>query len=50
MTTSRRSCSAWAGTPVTAAIYQLDSIVRRAPSLQMTADGRQAAKAAEGAA
>ena len=31
--------SAQAGTPATAAIYQLDSIVRRAPSLQLTADG-----------
>jgi NADH-quinone oxidoreductase subunit G len=30
------------GTPVTAAIYQLDGIVRRAPSLQLTADGRLA--------
>ena len=30
-----------AGTPVTASIYQLDSIVRRAPSLQLTADARQ---------
>ena len=29
--------------PVVASIYQLDSIVRRAPSLQMTADGRDAA-------
>jgi NADH-quinone oxidoreductase subunit G len=29
-----------AGKPVTAAIYQLDSIVRRAPSLQLTADAR----------
>jgi NADH-quinone oxidoreductase subunit G len=28
------------GQPVTAAIYQLDSIVRRAPSLQLTADAR----------
>jgi NADH-quinone oxidoreductase subunit G len=32
--------NAQAGTPVTAAIYQLDSIVRRAPSLQLTADAR----------
>jgi NADH-quinone oxidoreductase subunit G len=31
-----------AGTPVTAAIYQLDGIVRRAPSLQLTADGQAA--------
>lgn len=28
------------GTPATAAIYQLDGIVRRAPSLQLTADAR----------
>ncbi|MES2939063.1 MAG: NADH-quinone oxidoreductase subunit NuoG [Pseudomonadota bacterium] len=34
-----------AGTPVTAAIYQLDGVVRRAPSLQLTADGRAAARA-----
>jgi len=32
--------SASAGKPVTASIYQLDSIVRRAPSLQLTADAR----------
>lgn len=30
------------GTPATAAIYQLDGIVRRAPSLQLTADARAA--------
>jgi NADH-quinone oxidoreductase subunit G len=29
-----------AGTPCTAGIYQLDGLVRRAPSLQMTADAR----------
>jgi NADH-quinone oxidoreductase subunit G len=29
-----------AGQPVTAAIYQLDSLVRRAPSLQLTADAK----------
>ncbi|ROZ71557.1 NADH-quinone oxidoreductase subunit NuoG [Ramlibacter sp. WS9] len=34
--------SAQAGQPVTAAIYQLDGIVRRAPSLQLTADARAA--------
>jgi NADH-quinone oxidoreductase subunit G len=28
--------------PVVASIYQLDSLVRRAPSLQLTTDGRQA--------
>ena len=31
-----------AGKPATAAIYQLDGIVRRAPALQLTADGRAA--------
>ena len=31
--------------PVVAAIYQLDGIVRRAPSLQMTADARRAQEA-----
>ena len=31
-----------AGHPATAAIYQLDSIVRRAPSLQLTADAKRA--------
>ncbi len=31
-----------AARPVTASIYQLDSIVRRAPSLQLTADGHAA--------
>jgi NADH-quinone oxidoreductase subunit G len=31
-----------AAPPVVAAIYQLDSIVRRAPSLQLTADARAA--------
>jgi NADH-quinone oxidoreductase subunit G len=44
---SNRTCaqvdlSLDAGTPVTAAIYQLDSIVRRAESLQLTADGQSA--------
>jgi NADH-quinone oxidoreductase subunit G len=34
-----------AGRPATAAIYQLDGIVRRAPSLQLTADGLAAAPA-----
>ena len=28
--------------PVTAGIYQLDALVRRAPSLQLTADGQAA--------
>jgi NADH-quinone oxidoreductase subunit G len=31
-----------AGEPASAAIYQLDSIVRRAPSLQLTADAKVA--------
>lgn len=35
------------GSPVTAAIYQLDSIVRRAESLQLTADGQAALPAAQ---
>ncbi len=34
--------SAAAGKPASAAIYRLDGIVRRAPSLQLTADGRLA--------
>jgi len=29
--------------PAVASIYQLDGLVRRAPSLQLTADARQAA-------
>jgi NADH-quinone oxidoreductase subunit G len=36
-----------AGTPATAAIYQLDPIVRRAESLQLTADGQAALPEAE---
>jgi NADH-quinone oxidoreductase subunit G len=36
-----------AGHPAAAAIYQLDSIVRRAPSLQLTADAKRA-RAVEG--
>ncbi|WP_310626356.1 NADH-quinone oxidoreductase subunit NuoG [Limnohabitans sp.] len=35
-----------AGQPASAAIYQLDSLVRRAPSLQLTADAKQPAVAA----
>jgi NADH-quinone oxidoreductase subunit G len=35
-------------TPCVASIYQLDSLVRRAPSLQLTADARNAAVVAEG--
>jgi NADH-quinone oxidoreductase subunit G len=37
-----------ASKPAVAAIYQLDSIVRRAPSLQLTADARATAPAQEG--
>ena len=44
------SCAPPAASPVTAAIYQLDGIVRRAPSLQLTADARAAQAAAEGGA
>lgn len=36
--------SSAAGQPVVASIYQLDAIVRRATSLQLTADARQARK------
>jgi NADH-quinone oxidoreductase subunit G len=32
--------------PVVASIYQLDGLVRRAPSLQLTADARQALEVA----
>ncbi len=39
--------SARGGEPCTGAIYQLDSLVRRAPSLQLTADARHAAHALE---
>ena len=35
--------SASAGEPVSASLYQLDGLVRRAPSLQMTADARASA-------
>ncbi len=37
------------GEPAVAAIYQLDGIVRRAPSLQLTVDGRMGAEAASAA-
>jgi NADH-quinone oxidoreductase subunit G len=37
--------SGTAAAPVVASIYQLDSIVRRAPSLQLTADARNASSA-----
>lgn len=36
------------GDPESAAIYELDGIVRRAPALQLTADGRHAARAVQG--
>jgi len=36
--------------PVAASIYQLDGLVRRAPSLQLTADGRGSAHAVRGVA
>ena len=38
------------GQPCVASIYQLDSIVRRAPALQATADARDAAPVAVAAA
>ncbi len=38
--------SASAGEPVVASIYQLDGLVRRAPSLQLTADAREQGVAA----
>jgi len=42
VTSAAIDLNAAAGKPVTAAIYQLDGIVRRAPALQLTADGRAA--------
>ena len=39
-TTASIDLSAAAGQPASAAIYELDGIVRRAPSLQLTADAR----------
>ena len=48
-TSAALDASVQAGAPVSAAIYQLDSIVRRAPALQLTADA-QAARAQEGVA
>jgi NADH-quinone oxidoreductase subunit G len=44
------SAEAAAGTPCTASIYQLDGIVRRAPSLQLTADAKAATQQAKVAA
>jgi NADH-quinone oxidoreductase subunit G len=49
-TSARIDLGANGAAPVSAAIYQLDSIVRRAPSLQLTADGRAAALREEVAA
>jgi NADH-quinone oxidoreductase subunit G len=40
-TSAAITVAAAAGTPAVASIYQLDGIVRRAPSLQLTADARQ---------
>jgi len=40
------SVAATAGEPVVASIYQLDGLVRRAPSLQLTADAREQGVAA----
>jgi len=45
--TAQVDVSPAAGQPATAAIYQLDSLVRRAPSLQLTADAKQPAVAAK---
>jgi len=42
-TSAAVNVAAPAGQPASAAIYQLDGIVRRARSLQLTADGRAAA-------
>lgn len=41
-----QAARAVAAEPCVASIYQLDSLVRRAPSLQLTADGRAALKGA----
>ncbi|MBC7601071.1 MAG: NADH-quinone oxidoreductase subunit G [Ramlibacter sp.] len=41
-TSASTSAAGIAGKPATASIYQLDSLVRRAPSLQLTADARAA--------
>ncbi|CAA9410630.1 MAG: NADH-ubiquinone oxidoreductase chain G [uncultured Ramlibacter sp.] len=46
-TAVRADLSVQAGKPVTAAIYQLDGIVRRAESLQLTADGQAALPASQ---
>jgi NADH-quinone oxidoreductase subunit G len=39
-TQAKVDVSRTAGTPATASIYQLDGLVRRASSLQLTADAR----------
>jgi NADH-quinone oxidoreductase subunit G len=41
-TAAKADLSVAAGAPASAAIYQLDGIVRRAESLQLTADGQAA--------
>jgi NADH-quinone oxidoreductase subunit G len=41
LTTAKIDLSASIAAPAVASIYQLDSMVRRAPSLQLTADARQ---------
>ena len=48
-TSAAIAMSVQAEAPVTAAIYQLDSIVRRSPSLQLTADARSTHGVSEGA-
>jgi len=45
-TTAPINLAAAGAAPVSASIYQLDGIVRRAASLQLTADARNAAMAA----
>jgi NADH-quinone oxidoreductase subunit G len=41
LTAAKIDLSASTAAPAVASIYQLDSMVRRAPSLQLTADARQ---------
>jgi NADH-quinone oxidoreductase subunit G len=47
-TTAALDMNVQAGKPVTAAIYQLDPVVRRAPSLQLTADAQATRQPQEG--
>ncbi len=49
-TSAPLSADAIPGIPCTSAIYQLDSIVRRAPSLQLTADAKASATQSKAAA